>query len=136
MANSAEPVHLTLEIQAGPEATPEEVDALARQLLGDLREMDVESAELASGGPAPEGAKAADPVTLGAVALAVLPTMLPKVIDFVQSWTQRGQSRSVKFKGKVGGQDIEFEGPADELKSLIANLTSHEQHKPASHKPG
>ena len=134
MANPAEPVLLTLEVQAGPEATPEEVDDLTRQLLADLREMDVESAELVSAGPAPEGAKVVDPVTLGALALAVLPAVLPKVVDFVQSWSQRGQSRSVKFKGKVGGQSIEFEGPADELKALIANLSAHSQPKPPAHK--
>ena len=130
MVSPAEPIRLTLEIQAGPDATPEEVDELTRQLLSELRQMDVDSAELLSAGSAPEGAKVVDPVTLGALALAVLPTVLPKVVDFVQAWSQRGQSRSVKFKGKIGGQSIEFEGPADELKALIANLAPRERPKP------
>ena len=130
-----EPIQLTLEVQAGPDATPEEIDELARQLLADLRQMDVDSAELLSAGPAPEGAKVVDPVTLGALAVAVLPTVLPKLVDFVQAWSQRGQSRSVKFKGKIGGQDIEFEGPADELKALISTLQTHGRHKPAAQQP-
>jgi hypothetical protein len=46
------------------------------------------------------------------------------MVDFVQAWSLRGQSRSVKFKGKIGGQDIEFEGPADELKVLMATLSA------------
>jgi hypothetical protein len=119
-----EPIRLTLEVQAGPDATPEEVDQLTRQLLEDLRQIEVESADFLTAGPAPDGTKTADPVTLGALALAVLPTVLPKVVDFVQAWSQRGQSRSVKFKGKIAGQTIEFEGPADELKALLANLST------------
>ena len=133
MVSPEEPILLTLEVQAGADATPEEIDELARQLLADLRQMDIDSAELLSSGPAPEGAKVADPVTLGALAVAVLPTVLPKVVDFVQAWCQRGQSRSVKFKGNIGGQDIEFEGPADELKALIASLQSRGRRKPAAH---
>ena len=132
MISPTEPILLTLEVQGGPDATPEEIDGLARQLLDDLRELDVESAELLSAGPAPDGAKAADPVTLGALAVAVLPTVLPKVVEFVQSWSQRGQSRSVKFKGTIAGQSIEFEGPADELKALIANLSAGPRHRPSA----
>jgi hypothetical protein len=124
MVSPMEPIRLTLEVQAGPDASPEEVDQVTRQLLEDLRQMEIDSADLVSAGPAPDGTKAVDPVTLGAIAVAVLPTLLPKVVDFVQAWSQRGQGRSVKFKGKIGGQAIEFEGPADELKALIANLSS------------
>ena len=133
MISPTEPIQLTLEVQGSPDATPEEIDALARQLLDGLRELDVESAELLSAGPAPDGSKAADPVTLGALAVAVLPTVLPKLVEFVQSWAQRGQSRSVKFKGTIAGQSIEFEGPADELKALIANLSAGSRPKSSAH---
>ena len=124
MMNPMEPIQLTLKIDAGPDATPEEVDLLTRQLLTDLRQMQVETVDLLDAGSAPEGAKAVDPVTLGALALAVLPAVVPKVVDFVQAWSLRGQSRSVKFKGKIGGQDVEFEGPADELKALMTTLSA------------
>jgi hypothetical protein len=61
---------------------------------------------------------------LGAVAVAVLPSVLPKVVEFCQAWALRGQGRTVKFKGKVGGQEIEFEGKAEDLKTILAQLSS------------
>ena len=97
----------------------EELDVLARQLAGELSEQDVESVELARLGTAPKGTKGAEVVTVGAVAVAVLPALLPKVIEFCQAWALRGQGRTVKFKGKVGGQDIEFEGKAEDLKNIL-----------------
>lgn len=118
----AAPLELTLVVDAGPDTAPDELDALARQLLDELRGTDVESAALATEGAAPAGTKSAEAITLGAVMVAVLPTFLPKVVDFVQAWALRGQGRTVKFKGKLAGQEVEFEGTADDLKTLLASL--------------
>jgi hypothetical protein len=122
MDNEAAATQLTVIVGAGEDLPPEELDALARGLLRELREQEVESAELASAGAAPEGTKAGEVITLGAVALAVLPAFLPKIVDFIQAWALRGQGRMVKFKGKVGGQDLEFEGTAAELKTVLEAL--------------
>jgi hypothetical protein len=127
----ASPLHFTLQVEADPQTPPEALDALARELLGELRQTDVESAELATAGAAPPGTKSADALTLGAVAVAVLPTFLPKLVDFVQAWSLRGQGRTVKFKGKVAGQEVEFEGAASDFKSILAAL----QPPPASPAP-
>lgn len=102
----------------------ERLDSLARQLASELSEQDVESVELARTGAAPKGTKAAEAVTLGAIALTVLPALLPKIVEFCQAWALRGQGRTVKFKGKVGGQDIEFEGKAEDLQRVLALLSS------------
>ena len=115
-------MQLDLELSA-EDASPEELDALTRQLLSELRDLDVESVELAKSEPAPEGTKAVDPVTIGAIAITVLPTLLPKVVEFIQAWALRGQGRTIKFKGKVAGQAVEFEGSADDLNKLIAILS-------------
>ncbi len=114
-------LRLNLQISAA-DATPEELDETTRQLLTELRETDVESAELVSGGPAPTGTKSAEVVTAGAIALAVLPNAVPKLLDFVQSWSMRAQGRTVKFKGTIGGQAIEFEGSAQDLQNLLQTL--------------
>ena len=82
------------------------------------------SANLVSIGPAPEGSKG-DPVTIGMLALDVLPTALPSVIALVQAWVMRGQGRTVKFKGK----GIEFEGSPDELQKLLAKLEKGKKKK-------
>jgi len=118
-----DPFQLTVQV-ALDEADPEELDRLTRQLADELRQREVESVGMVQAGAAPEGSKAAEAVTLGAVAVAVLPAVLPKIIEFCQAWAQRGQGRLVKFKGKVGGQEIEFEGNAEDLKRLLAMLAS------------
>jgi hypothetical protein len=87
-----DPIQLNLEISAD-DASSGELDELARRLLAELRETDVESVDLVSAGSAPSGAKAAEAITAGAIALSILPAALPKLIEFVQSWAMRGQGR-------------------------------------------
>ena len=115
-------IELNIEIKI-TDAPEDDVDQMTRQLLSELRETEVESAELVRSDAAPPGAKSADPVTIGAIAVAVLPNLLPKLVDTVQAWATRGQGRTVKFKGKIGGQVVEFEGHADDLDKLISRLS-------------
>lgn len=106
------------------DATDEELDRMTRQLLSELRELDVESAKLLKSGPAPEGSKG-DPITIGNIALEVLPAVLPGVVGLVQAWMARGQGRVVKFKGK----GIEFEGSPEELQKLLERLDKGKKKK-------
>jgi hypothetical protein len=99
------------------DATEEELDRMTRNLLSELQETDVQSAELVSVGTAPEGSKG-DPITIGTLALTVMPAILPGVIDLIRDWTGRREGRTVKFKGK----GIEFEGSAEELQRLLDSL--------------
>jgi hypothetical protein len=112
---------LNIEIAAS-DATEEEIDRMTRQLLSELRETDVETAELAKGGEAPRGSKSGDPVTMGSIVISALPTVLPAIIGMVQAWAARGQGRTVKFKGKVGREVFEFEGSPEEFQKLLATL--------------
>src|ERR1044071_5072355 len=88
--------HLKLNISAS-DATEEDIDWMTRQLLSELRELDVESAQLTRGGAAPAGAKG-DPISIGSIALELVPSVLPSVLGLVQAWISRGQGRTVKFK--------------------------------------
>ena len=115
-----QPVELMLEV-GFEDADEDQLDHLTRQFLGDLRDLDIESARLVKRGPAPAGTKTIDASTLGAIALVVLPTVLPKLIDFAQSWMLRKQGRSIKFKGSIGGPDIEFEGSPEDFKAFLIN---------------
>jgi hypothetical protein len=112
---------LTIQVSAEG-ATEEDLDRMTRQLLSELREMDVERVELGRAGAAPDGAKVLDPVTTGSILVTVLPSILPKILDGVQAWAMRGSNRTVKFKGKIAGQAIEFEGSGDDLQRLLATL--------------
>jgi hypothetical protein len=107
---------LNIEISA-TDATAEDIDWMTRQLLSELRELDVESAELKKDEEAPKGSKG-DPVTLGSIVISSLPTVLPAVVALVQAWASRGQGRTVKFKGK----GFEFEGSPEEFQKLLATL--------------
>ena len=114
------------------QTTEEDVDQMTRQLFAEIRNMDIEAVSLVKGEDAPSGTKSVDPVTIGALAIAVLPNVLPKVVEAIQAWALRGQGKTVKFKGKVHGQMIEFEGSADELEKLINRLKKGEEIKMAS----
>jgi hypothetical protein len=108
---------LNIEISAS-DVTEEDIDWMTRQLLSELRELDVESAELTKGGIAPAGTKG-DPISIGSIALELLPSVLPTVLGLVQSWMSRGQGRTVKFKG----MGIEFEGSSQDLHKLLEALS-------------
>ncbi len=114
-------IRLNLQVSAD-DASSDEIDEMTRRLLAELRQTDVESAELAAGGPAPAGAKSAEVVTAGTILLSVVPAALPKLIDFVQAWAMRGRGRTVKFKGKIAGQPVEFEGSPEDLQALLKTL--------------
>ena len=113
---SSEPVQFSIEVSES-NAAVEDIDEMTRQLLSELRETDIESAELTKGGIAPKGSKG-DLMTIGSIAVAVLPAFLPNVVSFVQDWVERGQGRTVKFRG----MGIEFEGSPEEFQKLLASL--------------
>jgi hypothetical protein len=104
------------------DATEDDIDLMTRRLLSELRETDVESAELARGGEAPSGTKSGDTITMGSIIVSTLPTVLPAVIGMVQSWAARGQGRRVKFKGTIRGGTVEFEGSPEEWQQLLTSL--------------
>lgn len=115
--DSSEPIQLNIEVSAS-DATEDEIDRMARHLLHELKELDVESAQLAKGGPAPIGSKG-DAIIMGAIILEVLPAVLPSVLGLLQSWVARGQRRTVKFKG----MGIEFEGSREEFQKILEMLS-------------
>lgn len=108
---------LYLEVKV-EDATDEELDRFTRQLLSELNDSkDVESAELIRSDSLPEGAKG-DMTLIGSIALQMLPSAIPSVLNLVQAWITRGQGRTVKFKG----EGIEFEGSAEDLHRLLETL--------------
>jgi hypothetical protein len=120
-------VNLTLHVDAGEEADADELDRVTRQLLDELQELEVESAELVSAEGIPEGTKSAEAVTLGALAVAVLPAAVEKLIEFLKAWSLRGEGRKMKIKTEVGDRSVELEySPSEmspsEVKQLVETL--------------
>jgi len=98
-----------LHIDSNSELGADELDERARHLRRDLSELDVESVTAVAEGPAPAGAKSAEALALGSLAVVVLPTLLPKVVEFLQNWLLRGENRRVKMKLQVRDKSVELE---------------------------
>lgn len=107
-------IELRIDISA---PKPTDPGKLAKQFLSDLQELNVDSAQVMKA-ETERGGEAASFVSIG---LAVLPALLPGVIQHVQSWLLRGRGRTVRFKGR----GIEFEGSADNLQKLLEALASN-----------
>jgi hypothetical protein len=121
-----------LYLEMGDILDKDQLDQLTRQLQSEILDQGYGSAALVTGDEVPHGAKSADAVTWGMLAVSVLPTVLPKLIEFLQSWTMRSESRKVKVRSQIGEQSIELEySPTtisnQELKDLVSMLTGSMQ---------
>jgi len=119
---------LHLQVDSGNQLSPDERDRVTRRLRRDLSELDVESVELSRGAKVPKGAKSAEAVALGSLAVAVLPVAIPKVIEFLRDWLMRGENRTLKLKLQVGGNSAEIEcSPSlvatNDIEVLVGKLT-------------
>ena len=117
---------LIMNIEAGDIDT-DRLDVLTRGLRDELLELGVGSAEVVASDEVPEGAKSPEAVTWGALAVAVVPSFLPKLVEYLQSWSMRGENRRVRIKTQVGDRSVEVEySPAalsqDELTQLVEKL--------------
>ncbi|MGH3874181.1 MAG: effector-associated constant component EACC1 [Pseudonocardiaceae bacterium] len=103
-------VRVLLVLTPDPELDPEAGERLTRQLCAELAELDIESVGLASSGTAPDGAKGTDPVTLGAVVVALSASggVFTTVIETVRDWLGQ-HSRQHRVAVTIDGDTIELE---------------------------
>ena len=101
---------LALRLDAGTDASDEELDRLTGRLRDELLELDVEAVRRRSAGDAPEGARGIDPEALGhlLVTLGAAPATLRAVVGAVKAWLARSAARSVKLE--LDGDVIEVSG--------------------------
>lgn len=121
-------LHIDLMVFA-PANSDEELDRMTRQLLRELKTFDLESIQLKSEGAPPAGAKGVEAVTAGTIAVSVLPAVFPKLVEFLQAWSLQGRGRTVKFKGKIAGQNVDFEGSFAEMEKLVAMLEKQQKQR-------
>lgn len=112
---------LTLNLSLGADALPDEVNDATNQLVRELLQSNADSVEKVQSDELQEGAKG-DPITLGAIALALGAAAAPEIVKIIASWLGRRQSNSVSLKVKLGDDEIEFTTAAtatpDELEAL------------------
>jgi hypothetical protein len=112
-------VHLLLTLD--PDADDEELERSARQLRAELLNLDAESVTLVRSGETAAGAKVADPVTVGAiiVALSASGGVLTTLIDTVGDWLAR-RSSAHKVVVTIEGDTIELDNAtADEQRDIV-----------------
>ncbi len=111
-ASASDVVSVLLVLTPDPELEldSEAGERLTRQLRAELAELDVESADLAVGGIAPEGAKGTDPVTVGAiiVALSASGGVFTALIETVRDWLGR-HGRRHRISVTIDGDTLELE---------------------------
>jgi hypothetical protein len=99
-----------------------ELDALTRQLRMEMEELNIDTIDRVSAGPAPQGTKAVDMELIGQMAVTLAPTIVPHLFGLLKSWVERKPSTPVKIKVKVGRQtaQIEYDPTRTSAKDLEA----------------
>jgi hypothetical protein len=125
------PVELLVQVGASG-ADVEEIDRLTHELLSELRELPLESVALVHDTKPGHGAKAGSVEAIGLLMAGVMPTFLPNLVAFLQSWLKRGDGKTIKLKTAA----FEVELPAGEfshaeIQKLLRTLGS----KPTEAKP-
>lgn len=129
MLSGTQTRHLALRVEPGPGTPAEELDGLTRQLRDELEELRLGEAELLRSQAAPARTKSlGEAVTLGALTLSVLPQAVPKLIEFLQGWSLRGEGRKVAISVERGDRSISLEYSAgalspEDLRRLVDNVT-------------
>lgn len=114
-------VDALLLVTSDPEVDPEASERLTRQLRAEIAELDVEAVGPGVIGTAPDGAKGADAVTLGAI-VVVLSTsggVFPLLVETVRDWLGRSSARH-RVSLTIDGDTIELERASDtERRALV-----------------
>ena len=104
----SETLKLLFEIDNG--LNESDTDYLTRQLLNELRDINLESVNLVSTQNSHnKGAKSIDTIFIGALSIAVLPAMLPELIGFLRDWSNRTKNHTIKIKKQKGDNILELE---------------------------
>ena len=100
-----------LMINLGDDALPDEVNKATTQLYRELLASDADRVEKMRSDRLETGTKG-DPITLGAIALALGVAAAPGVVEIVKDWLNRRHAVPVQVKIKLGDDEIELSGPA------------------------
>ncbi|MEU1055460.1 hypothetical protein ABZ397_23305 [Streptomyces sp. NPDC005876] len=110
-----------LVVAPDPELDAEAAERPVRRLRSEIAALDVDSVRAAPAGSAPAGAKGADPVTAGAivVALGASGGVLTALVDTLRDWLARSAARH-RVTVTIEGDTIELEHASDtERRHLI-----------------
>ena len=125
---TTQPVRLAIEVARGSGIDDADLDQMTRSLQGELEDLDfVEEVGQQTETSVPQGAKVGEAVTLGALAMAILPGAIPALFQFLKAWSQRPDSEPVKIKIQRDDRSMELEFDpesvsSDEVQRLASEL--------------
>jgi hypothetical protein len=122
------PVQLTAHVDLGPDADPEDRDDAVRQLRSTLLELDATEVQRLRGGPAPDGARAADGPLLDALLVTASAGTIPALLAAIAAWVRRRGGRTVKLR--IGQDAIELSGISEELQREVLEAFIERQLPP------
>ncbi len=110
-----------LNIDAGQEDDPEEIERFTQQLREELTELDVEAVDLVRAGETPAKAKVGDPITWGMLLLTLAASggVITTVINVLQSWLTRQERRSISLE--IDGDKVEIKGISSKEQQRLIN---------------
>lgn len=114
---------IRVEFVSGPDADPEEIDALTRALRAEILEVDeVDRVDQATAGPAPDGSKGLDVAAIGALVVGVSPGIqaVAKVIEVVRGWLANRSPTTPPLQMSVGDKTITVVASAEQQEELVA----------------
>ena len=129
---SGKKIQILLNLNAGAELDDEEKEHVTRQLRYELLGLAVNDVEFVKSGKTPTGAKAGDPVTLGAllITLAASGGVLPTIIGTIQSWLTRHNQRSISLEINGSKIDIKDVSSEDQKRLINAWISAVQGNKP------
>ena len=129
---SGKKIQILLNLNAGAELDDEEKEHVTRQLRYELLGLAVGDVEFVKSGKTPTGAKAGDPVTLGAllITLAASGGVLPTIIGTIQSWLTRHNQRSISLEINGSKIDIKDVSSEDQKRLINAWISAVQGNKP------
>jgi hypothetical protein len=114
-------VDVLLVLALDPELDPEAGERLLRHLRAELAELDVESVRPGPAATVPDGAEGTDPLTLGAVVVALSASggVFTVLVETLRDWLDRHSARH-RVSLTIDGDTIELErASAAERRDLV-----------------
>ena len=126
---------LAINLEAGDDVSPFELEELTAAVRRELLQLDVESVDRVSGGPAPDGTRGIDVAAIGAllVSLSKATPVLGQVVDVIQAWAARSPNRTVKLT--LDGDMLELNGMSEDEQRRVVRDWMARHAKPAAHEP-
>jgi hypothetical protein len=128
-------IQLEINFHVDDDVSPLEMERLTAGMRRELLQLDVESVDRISGGPAPAGAKGVELEALGALIVSIgqAAPVLGQVVEAIRAWTARSPNRTVKLT--LQGDTLEVGGMSETQQHQVIKDWMARHPRPAA-RPG